>query len=84
MEVNPSITYATTADGRVVLTSTPLHSNLILTVEGMGYRPESGGLAAGAFHSMVNKEFEVHIGDNAFFLRFIRMTIKDENYDGAD
>jgi hypothetical protein len=78
IEVNPSITFTTTADGRVVQTSTPLHSHLTLTIEGMGYRPEGGGLAVGRFHSMVNKEFEFNVGDNAFFMRLIHLTIDDD------
>jgi hypothetical protein len=92
--VNPSISFATTAEGQIVRTSTPLHSHLVLTVSGMGYRPYDGGLAVAApvdeeaeavrssndvFHSMVNKEFEIHVGDFALFMRFQNFTL-DESY----
>jgi hypothetical protein len=79
IEVNPSITFTTTADGRVIQTSTPMHSHLIFTIEGKGYRPEGGGLAVDRFHSMVNKEFEFNVGDNAFFMRFIHLTIEGDD-----
>jgi hypothetical protein len=71
IEVKPSVSYTTTAEGINIVTTTPNHSHLIVTIEGedSGRPLVRGGLGIDRFNSALNKEHELHIGDAAFFLR---------------
>ncbi|MDR0292748.1 MAG: DUF4330 domain-containing protein [Oscillospiraceae bacterium] len=72
-----SRSYASTSDGRLILTPRPLFSHLTLTVEGRGFRPKDGGLMVDGLLIYNNKEFEINIRDSAFWLRVWDFTLED-------
>jgi len=77
IESQASRVYASNDQGEMILTTRPLSSHIILTVEGEGYRHKDGGLVVGALHIYNNKEHEININDSAFFLRIVSFTIEE-------
>lgn len=75
IETKESRTYLPTDDGEMILTSRPLNSHLIVTIEGQAKVSDKGGLWFGSLQLLGNKSAEIVIKDSVFWLRFIDFTL---------
>jgi hypothetical protein len=69
MQVLPARSVGQDAEGQFVPASMPYRSHIILTVEGVARNPKEGGLRIENWHGYVNIDYQLNIGDAAFFLR---------------
>lgn len=72
-----SRSYATTSDGKLVMTPRPQFSYLTITVKGVGFRPTDGGLMVDGVQLFCNKSYEIYIGDSVFWLRAFSFTLEE-------